>query len=177
MSQIMIPKRIPKAYSIWLIPNGEKYILLKNTIINLSHIFNGINFIPHVTVVSNLDYSEKILSKRVENIAEKVKPFIIEFNTIDYLDEFFQSFFISVKINNDLAYIRKVAKSFFPKMAGKYNPHLSLAYGNVESKIKKSLKNKIHCPIKNFKATELYLAYNDEVNFKWEVINKFPLKQ
>ena len=177
MSQIMIPKRIPKAYSIWLIPNGEKYILLKNTIINLSHIFNGINFIPHVTVVSNLDYSEKILSKRVKNIAEKVKPFIVEFNTIDYLDEFFQSFFISVKINNDLAYIRKVAKSFFPKMAGKYNPHLSLAYGNIESKIKKSLKNKIHCPIKNFKATELYLAYNDEVNFKWEVINKFPLKQ
>ena len=173
----MIPKRIPKAYSIWLIPNGEKYILLKNTIINLSHIFNGINFIPHVTVVSNLDYSEKILSKRVKNIAEKVKPFIVEFNTIDYLDEFFQSFFISVKINNDLAYIRKVAKSFFPKMAGKYNPHLSLAYGNIESKIKKSLKNKIHCPIKNFKATELYLAYNDEVNFKWEVINKFPLKQ
>ena len=42
MSQKMIPKRIPKAYSIWLIPNGEKYILLKNTIIDLSHIFNGI---------------------------------------------------------------------------------------------------------------------------------------
>ena len=173
----MIPKRIPKAYSIWLIPNGEKYILLKNTIIDLSHIFNGIKFIPHVTVVSNLDYSEQFLSKKVENIARKVKPFNIEFNTIDYLDEFFQSFFISVKINNDLAYIRKVAKSFFPKMTGKYNPHLSLAYGNIESKIKNSLKSKIHCPIKSFKATELYLAYNDEVNFKWKVINKFPLKQ
>ena len=173
----MIPKRIPKAYSIWLIPNGEKYILLKNTIIDLSHIFNGIKFIPHVTVVSNLDYSEQFLSKKVENIARKVKPFNIEFNTIDYLDEFFQSFFISVKINNDLAYIRKIAKSFFPKMTGKYNPHLSLAYGNIESKIKKSLKSKIHCPIKNFEATELCLAYNDEVNFKWEVINKFPLKQ
>ena len=173
----MIPKRIPKAYSIWLIPNGEKYILLKNTIIDLSHIFNGINFIPHVTVVSNLDYSEKFLSKRVENIAKKVKPFIIELNTIDYLDEFFQSFFISVKINDDLAYIRKIAKSYFPSIHEEYNPHLSLAYGNIEAKIKKSLKRKIYCPIKNFKATELCLAYNDEVNFKWEVINKFPLKQ
>ena len=173
----MIPKRIPKAYSIWLIPNGEKYILLKNTIIDLSHIFNGIKFIPHVTVVSNLDYSEKFLSKKVENIARKVEPFNIEFNTIDYSDDFFQSFFIKVKINNDLAYIRKVAKSFFPKMTEKYDPHLSLAYGNIKSKIKKSLKSEIHCPIKNFKATELYLAYNDEINLKWEVINKFPLKQ
>ena len=150
----MIPKRIPKAYSIWLIPNGEKYILLKNTIIDLSHIFNGIKFIPHVTVVSNLDYSEQFLSKKVENIARKVKPFNIEFNTIDYLDDFFQSFFIKVKINNDLAYIRKVAKSFFPKMTEKYDPHLSLAYGNIKSKIKKSLKSEIHGPIKNFKATE-----------------------
>ena len=173
----MIPKRIPKSYSIWLIPNGEKYIFLENTIMGLSHIFNGIKFIPHVTVVSNLDHSEKFLSRKVEIIAKKVKPFSIEFNTIDYLDKFFQSFFISVKINDDLAYIRKIAKSFFPKMNEEYNPHMSLAYGNLESKIKKSLKSKIHCPIKNFKATELYLAYNDEVNFKWEVINKFPLKQ
>ena len=146
----MIPKRIPKAYSIWLIPNGEKYILLKSIIIELSHIFKGIKFLPHVTVVSNLDYSEKFLSKKIESIAKKVEPFNIEFNSIDYLDELFQSFFISVKINNDLAYIRKVAKSFFPKMTGKYNPHLSLAYGNIESKIKNSLKSKIHCPIKSF---------------------------
>jgi 2'-5' RNA ligase len=173
----MISKRIPKAYSIWLIPNGENYILLKNTIIELSHIFKGIKFLPHVTVVSNLDYSEKFLSKKIERIAKKVEPFNIEFNSINYLDEFFQSFFISVKINNDLAYIRKVAKSFFPKMTEKYNPHLSLAYGNIKSKIKKNLKSEIHCPIKNFKATELYLAYNDEVNLKWEIINKFPLKQ
>ena len=138
----MIPKRIPKAYSIWLIPNGEKYILLKNTIIDLSRIFNGIKFIPHVTVVSNLDYSEKFLSKKIERIAKKVEPFNIEFNSINYLDEFFQSFFISVKINDDLVYIRKVAKSYFSKMTKEYNPHLSLAYGNIESKIKKSLKKK-----------------------------------
>ena len=68
MSQQMIPKRIPKAYSIWLIPNGEKYIQLKKTIIDLSPIFKGIKFLPHVTVVSNLDYSEKILSKRVKSV-------------------------------------------------------------------------------------------------------------
>ena len=40
--------------------------------------------------------------------------------------------------------------------------------GILNLKLKKSLKSKIHCPIKNFKATELYLAYNDEVNFKWK---------
>ena len=53
------------------------------------------------------------------------------------MNEFFQSFFISVKINNDLALIRKIAQSHFPTITEKYKPHLSLAYGKVESKIKK----------------------------------------
>ena len=171
----MIPKRIPNAYSIWFIPNGEKYMLLRTTIIELSHIFKGIKFLPHITLISNLNYNEKFLSKKVENIAKQVKPFNIYFDKISYSDEFFQSFFINVRINNHLTYIRKIAQLNFPNINEKYNPHLSLAYGNIESKIKKNLKNKIHCPIKNFKVKELYLAHNDEINFKWKVINKFPL--
>ena len=171
----MISKRIPNAYSIWLIPNGEKYMLLRTKIIELSHIFNGIKFLPHITLISNLDYDEKFLSKKVENIAKQVKPFNIYFDKIGYSDEFFQSFFINVRINSHLAYIRKIALLNFPKINEEFNPHLSLAYGNIESKIKKNLKNKIHCPIKNFKVKELYLAHNDEINFKWKVINKFPL--
>ena len=173
----MISKRIPNAYSIWLIPNDEKYILLRETIIELSHFFGGIKFVPHVTLISNLDYSEKFLSKKVDSIAKKIKSFDIYFNEVSYLDKFFQSFFIKVKMNNRLAYARKIAQSSFSTIKEKYNPHLSLAYGNIETKIKKNLKNKIQCPIKNFKVEELYLAHNDEVNFKWEVINKFPLTQ
>jgi len=172
----MIPKRIPNAYSIWLIPNNEKFILLRNIIIELGQFFENIKIIPHVTLMSNLDFNEKLLSKKIKSIAKKVRPFNIYFSEIDYLDEFFQSFFISVKVDNHLTYIRKITKLSFPKINEKYNPHLSLAYGYIESKIKKNLKNKTHCPVKSFKVKELYLAHNDEINLKWKVIDKFPLK-
>tara|TARA_B100000900_G_scaffold16404_1_gene12948 strand:- start:505 stop:1026 length:522 start_codon:yes stop_codon:yes gene_type:complete len=171
----MISSRIPNAYSIWFIPSGEKYITLRTTIIELSHIFGGIKFVPHVTLISNLDYNEKFLSNKVENIAKQIKPFDIYLDEIGYSTEFFQSFFINVRINNHLAYIRKIAQLNFPKISGEYNPHLSLAYGNIDSKIKENLKNNIHCTVKNFKVRELYLAHNDEINFKWKVINKFSL--
>ena len=171
----MIPKRIPIAYSIWFIPNGEKFSLLKKTIVELSQFFDGIKFIPHITLISNLDYNEKILTKKIETIAKKIRPFNIYFNEIEYLDEFFQSFFISIKINNHLTYARKTAQFSFSQINKQYNPHLSLAYGIIKPEIKKSLKNKIHCPIKKFKVRELYLTHNDEINFKWKVINKFPL--
>ncbi len=172
----MIPERIPIAYSIWFIPSGEKFLLLKNIIIELSQFFEGIKFIPHVTLMSNLDYDEKTLTKEIGIMAKKIRPFNVYFNQIEYLDEFFQSLFINIKINNDLTRARKTALFSFPHMNEKYNPHLSLAYGNVKSEIKKNLKNKIYCPVKKFKVRELYLVHNDEINLKWEVINKFALK-
>ena len=49
--------------------NSKWLYSFKNTIIELSH--KGIKFLPHVTVVSNLDYSEKFLSKRVEKHCKK----------------------------------------------------------------------------------------------------------
>jgi 2'-5' RNA ligase len=172
----MTSKRNPNAYSIWLIPTDKKFLLLKKTIFELSQFFENIKFIPHVTLISNLNYSEKVLSNKVEKIAKKIMPFNIHFKEIEYLDEFFQSFFISMKMNSQLGNARKIAESNFPQIKEKYNPHLSLAYGEIESKIKKNLKNKTKCPVNSFMVKELYLAHNDEINFKWEVINKFPLE-
>ena len=42
--------------------------------------------------------------------------------------------------------------------------------------IKENLKEKVQCSVKVFRAKELYLAYNDEINFKWKIIDKFLLK-
>ena len=84
---------------------------------------------------------------------------------------------ISIKKNSDLNHAREIALLNFPEIKAKYHPHLSLAYGNIDLKIKKSLKKKIQCPFKHFNVKELYLAHNDEINFKWEVIDKFNLAQ
>ena len=69
----MTSKRIPNAYSIWLIPNDEKYIILKSIIEELSHIFGGIKFVPHVTLLSNLDFSEDFLSKKIGILPQIIK--------------------------------------------------------------------------------------------------------
>ena len=171
----MITKRNPNAYSIWLIPNNDKYILLRNIIIDLSHVFEGIKIIPHVTLVSNLDYNEEFLLKKVAVIAKKIRPFNVYFNEIDYLDNFFQSFFLKVKANTQLTNARKLALIHFPEINDNYNPHLSLAYGDKNEEVKRNLKKKIECPVKFFNIKELYLAHNDEINLKWKVIDKFPL--
>ena len=162
---------------MWFIPNNKKFLLLEKKIIEISQFFQGIKFIPHVTLISNTDCKQKFLSKKVKRIAKKIPAFKIYLGEIDYSNEFFQSFFIRVELNNQLTYARKIALLNFPEISHDFNPHLSLAYGDMNDKMKKNLKKKIQNPVKFFKAKELYLAYNDEVNFKWKIIDKFLLKK
>lgn len=173
----MIANRNPNSYAIWFIPNGKKFLLLEKKIIETSQFFQGIKFIPHVTLISNIGCGQKFLFKKVRRIAKTIPAFKIYFGEIDYSNEFFQSFFIKVKLNNQLTYARKIASLNFPEINHNFNPHLSLAYGDINDKMKKNLKKKIQTPVKFFKANELYLAYNDEINFKWKIIDKFLLKK
>ena len=172
----MTSKRNPNSYSIWFIPTDKKFLLLEKKIIEISQSFEGIKFIPHVTLISNLDYSQKFLSKKIKKIAKTIPAFKIFLGEVDYSDEFFQSFFINVKLNDQLIYARKIALLNFPEISQNYNPHLSLAYGNMNDKMKENLKKKVQCRIKYFKAKDLYLAYNDEIKFKWKIVDKVELK-
>ena len=59
----MIQKRISNAYSIWFIPNDKQFIFFKKIIIEISQFFEDITFIPHITLISNLDYSPIFITK------------------------------------------------------------------------------------------------------------------
>lgn len=173
----MNSKRNPNSYSIWFIPTDKKFLLLEKKIIEISQFFEDIKFIPHVTLLSNLDYNQNLLSRKIKGIAKTLTAFKIYLGKVDYSDEFFQSFFIKVKLNDQLTYARKIALLKFPEINHDYKPHLSLAYGNVNARMKEILKKKVQCSIKYFRARELYLVYNDEIKFRWKIIDKFPLTQ
>ena len=172
----MTSNRNPNSYSMWFVPADEKFLFLEKKIIEISQFFEDIKFIPHVTLISNLDYSQKYLSKKIKRIAKQITAFKIHLGDVDYSNEFFQSFFIKVELNNQLNYARNIALTNFPEINHNYYPHLSLAYGNINDKMKENLKKEIKCSVKFFDAKELYLVYNDEIKYEWKIINKFPLK-
>ena len=93
----MNSNRNPNSYAMWFIPNNKKFLLLEKKIIEISQFFQGIKFIPHVTLISNIDCKQKFLSKKVKRIAKKIPAFKIYLGEIDYSNEFFQSFFIRVE--------------------------------------------------------------------------------
>ena len=170
-------KRNSLSYSIWVIPSGDLLAELKKIIYNLSSVFESIIFIPHVTLLCGFVGHESRLLEKAERLARGITYFDIKFKKIEFSEDFFQTFFIRVAYNNGLKKVKDFASSQFSFYDDNSIPHLSLAYGTKELILKKDLKKTIKINFEGFTAKSIYLAYNDEINYKWKVIKEFPLSK
>ncbi len=168
-------KRNPLSYSLWLIPDGKLFSELQSIIYNLSSVFEGIRFIPHVTLLSGFKDKESILLKRTAAFVKNISSFNVYFKEIEFSDDFFRTFFIKVDFDNDFKKAREVACSEFLWNDDNFIPHLSLAYGQKTLSFKKNIKRTIKNNFKKFRVNKIYLAYNDEINHRWKVIQQFSI--
>ena len=172
-------KRNPISYSIWLIPNEEEYNILNTIIIDIANRYTNIQFIPHVTLLSGFLGVADDLKSKTKNLAQKITPFNIAFNKITILNEFFRCLFIKIRINHHLENARSLAIKDFSFTDHDFLPHLSLAYGLFDKMIIEEIELFIVEKLKKidgFYVDTIYLARNDEINYKWNVIEKYRLK-
>ena len=168
-------KRNPVSYSIWLMPEGNVKYDLRNVIYMLSANFGGPLFTPHVTLVGSFLGSEKELLHKTEIISKKIKPFEIYFGDIEYSVEFFRSLFLKIKVNTELIKARDIACKELNWIKNDYIPHLSLVYGDYDTKEKEHMISNIKIIADRFLVDHIFLAHNDEINLKWEVIRGYQL--
>ena len=156
-------------------PEGNIKDQLKNTIYSLSTDFGGPIFEPHITLVSSVLGSEKELVQKTEIISKKIKPFEILFGRIAYLNNFFRSLFLTVKVSIELKLARDIACKELNWNDKDYIPHLSLTYGDYSKKEKEKMISTLDIFPDGFLVDYIFFAYNDEINLKWKVIQAFPL--
>ena len=168
-------KRNALSYSLWMIPDGKLFLELQSIIHNLSSAFEGIRFIPHVTLLTGFQDKESILLNKAEKFVNNISSFNVYLKEIEFSDEFFRTFFIKVDFDSNLKKAREIACSDFLWNDDNFIPHLSLAYGLKELTFKKNIKRTIKNNFKKFRVNKIYLAHNDEINYKWKVIQQFPI--
>jgi len=169
-------KRNPTSYSIWLMPKGDVKYQLKKVIYLLSTNFDGPVFTPHVTLISSFIGSEKELLRKTGIISKKIKPFEISLGDIEYSGDFFRSLYLKVKLNTKLKTARDIACKELNWNENNFMPHLSLFYGDHNRKEKEQMISTIKIIPDLFLVDQLFLAHNDEINFKWKVIQGYPLR-
>ena len=88
---------------------------------------------------------------------------------------FFRSLFIEIKFNEELKSARNTAAKEFRWKDKNYIPHLSLMYGDYDNQVKKDIIKTIGTLPRYLKVNKIHLAHNDEINFKWKVIESFKI--
>jgi len=75
--------RTAKGYALWLMPSGDSYEILAQTILRLSRQYSTPFFEPHVTLLGGLLEPEEAVLSKTRQLAALVRPFGISLGSLD----------------------------------------------------------------------------------------------
>ena len=171
-------KRISKGFWIWgdFPTKDNKY--LNSLQRKVQSKLNSPKFRIHLTLAGPYKDIDLKFENQLKLLCITTYPIKLELNDYQYKEDRFESFFISVKENDDLINLRKQLfnlKEFHIK--DKFCPHISLTYGihSVQQKI-----DLIHSLPKiniNLIMNNLLIVKVDENINKWEILKEFGIKK
>ena len=125
-------------------PKGKIYKKFTNLINKLAKEYSAPEFKPHVTLLGDIDLSEREMIKRTKMLVSGKRIFSITLGQIDYEDYFFRTLFVKATLTEDLQNLHNRAKEVFEiKGISIYMPHLSILYGNYPENVKKKIIQEI----------------------------------
>ena len=168
-------KRVCKGFWIWGQFDNQSTIEL-NKIYNITNDnLKGPFFDLHLTLSGPIKNKNKEVVNDFLLLKKNIKS--LELETVDYLcsNNYYESLFISIKKSKELMDLKSNIDSKFNLSNTKYNPHISLFYGNVSNKKKLDIILKLPRPPKNMKLKKICLVNVDENIDKWEIENVINL--
>jgi len=168
----------PQKYSLWLMPVGEFFARLAAIIRELSLNQPALCFEPHVTLLGKLLGWESELVSKTRVLASLIKPYQIQLDKVDYLDEFFRSLFIRVEPTYPVLDANRKAQILFRgRTDAEYLPHLSLMYGDLSAAAKEEITVRIGRDFRGeFEVKAIYLYRTEGEPKDWRQVERFPLQ-
>jgi hypothetical protein len=170
-------KRISKAQWIWFgfSQKDTKYLNKIKNIVNKE--LKGPNFDLHLTIIGPFLNLDKIEIKKLIKISKKIKKFKVELKKYKATEEKFTSLFIQLKKTKKLIFERsKFYKTRYLKQNKKYNPHISLYYGNKNKQEKAKIIKKLPKLKKSIIIDKLFIVDVNEIINKWKIMKTVKLR-
>ena len=178
MKKDILNKRIEKAYWLWLEiskKDTKKIQKIKNLI---NQKLKGPRFNIHLTLIGPyLKLGENDI-KLIKKISKKIEKFKIQLVKYDFTNKKYTSLYIKVKKSKKLSLVRKkFFKTNYLKQYSKYQPHISLYYGETDTKLKKKIISKLPKLNKTVTIDKLSISdVNEKIN-KWKIIRRIKLSE
>jgi 2'-5' RNA ligase len=163
--------------SLWLMPCGDVYCRLQETIFRLSQQWSSPSFEPHVTLLGRLEGTEAALQSKTLVLASQLKLMKIQLGKVGFLQEYYRCLFIRVACSRGLinAY-RAATETFGVQGKSKFMPHLSLVYADLDSTTKLKIIRGIRCSLHEcFPVGSVHLYSTAGPPDQWYRIGEYPL--
>jgi len=163
-------------YSIWLIPSEPQFSYLKSTIDIIAKEVNAPTFLPHITLLGQLDQRINHLQNELTKISQVFTAFDLELDRISTLDQYFRSIFFNVISSQNLIQLWHHAIVRLQVEKDLYEPHLSLLYSHLNNTEKERLLKsyKVDLPL-SITIDEIVLMKTKGSPEQWQVVDRYPL--
>jgi len=165
-------------HSIWLVPAGDVYARLADTIEQLGAAYAAPKFPPHVTLLGALTGDRRGLIAACGRVAAVTRPFTIRLRQVDFTDMYFRCLFVRAALSLPLqtAY-RAARREFSGRQERRFMPHLSLLYGRFPRTLKEQLVAELQSDFDlEFKVRALQLYRTQGEPRCWRRIATFGLE-
>jgi 2'-5' RNA ligase len=126
--------------AIWLQPGGDALDKIQKTIHRVHRRGGGPPVRPHITLLSGLETTQASAELKLKRLAQRMKPFTVRLGKIEWKHDYFKALFATVEASAELAAAQLDAYDAFEmKPAPKFEPHLSLLYGDLDEALQKEL--------------------------------------
>ena len=126
--------------AVWLQPNGDALDKILKTIHRVHRRGGGPSVRPHITLLSGMETTQASAELKLKHLALRLKPFSIRLGKIDWKRDYFKALFATAEASDELAAAQLAAYDAFDmKPAPKFEPHLSLLYGDLDEALQKEL--------------------------------------
>ena len=158
-------------WSVWLLPIAKDKKILTEYITMYSKLYGSDRFSPHVTLFGRMKVNPKSFYSFFNKVKSKSKIEKVRTFSIKIGDPPWKTMYMQLSLNKNLIELqKKIDKKFKLYRNYKFDPHVSLAYGNFTPD-KKDISLISHEEMISFSSIAIVNTPNEIKN--WDIIQKF----
>lgn len=164
-------------YALWVAPEEAASQQLQSVIGQLAAAYSGPVFSPHLTLLSWVRGEEQELASKTESLASSMAPLTTKITGFAGAPYYFRCFFAPLESSSKLRQAVSNATQHFNASAGSgYLAHVSLLYGQMDRKMKKTIPGQIgqKVPLR-FSFDKIQLVRMSVSVSAWTTVAEFPL--
>jgi len=162
--------------AIWIRPTGEALRRIDEAIHVVRRRYEGPPVKPHVSLLGGVETTKEQVELKLRQLAHRLRPFEIRLGRIDWRPEYYRALFVTAELTDTLAQAHRLTAEIFEReSADDFEPHVSLAYGDLQERLQSELARDIGDSIDvSFTASAIGMANStsDRPITDWRVINE-----